>query len=182
MAERDTQGILTHMRVLVAAASRHGATHEIAAAIGRELRERGLVADVRDIDDVGDLGGFDACVLGSAVYVGQWLAPARHFVEANADAISALPTWLFSSGPLGEPLKPDEEHAVDVDELVASTGARGHRLFAGKLDRSKLGFGERAMVAAVRAAEGDFRDWEEIDAWAGEIAAALSSPTTPDGG
>ena len=160
------------MKVLVAAASKHGATHEIAAAIGRDLGERGFVVEVRDVADLDAIGDADACVLGSAVYVGQWLGPARHFVEANAEALAAVPTWLFSSGPLGDPLKPDEEHAVDVDQIVAATGAREHRLFAGKLDKGKLGFGERAVVLAVRAADGDYRNWDEIGAWAGEIADA----------
>ena len=168
------------MKVLVAAASKHGATLEIAEAIGRGLRERGLDVEVRDIDADGGLGEVDACVLGSAVYVGRWLGPARQFVDANAEALSAIPTWLFSSGPLGDPLKPDEEHAVDVAEIVAATRSREHRLFAGALDRGKLGFGERAVVMAVRAADGDYRDWDEIDAWAGEIAASLDDPTSSD--
>jgi menaquinone-dependent protoporphyrinogen oxidase len=180
MAVRHICGIVRDMKVLVTAASKHGATHEIAAAIGRGLRERGLIVDVNDIADVPELGDIDACVLGSAVYVGQWLAPARQFVEANAEAFSAIPTWLFSSGPLGDPLKPDEEHAVNVAEIVAATNAREHRLFAGALDKGKLGFGERAVVMAVRAADGDYRNWDEIAAWTGEIAAALSDPTGSD--
>jgi menaquinone-dependent protoporphyrinogen oxidase len=170
------------MRVLVAAASKHGATHEIAAAIGRELEEQGLDVEVKDIDDIEDLGRYDAHVLGSAVYVGQWLASARHFVEANANALSAAPAWLFSSGPLGDPLKPDEEHAVNVDEIVAKTAARDHRLFAGKLDKGRLGFGERAVVLAVRAADGDYRDWDEIRAWAKGIADAVRGTETAEVG
>ena len=176
MTAHRASGIVHGMNVLVAVASKHGATHEIAAAIGRRLRERGVAVEVRDVDDVGDLEGFDACVLGSAVYVGHWLAPARHFADANADALSAIPTWLFSSGPLGDPLKPDDEHAVDVAEIVAATSAREHRLFAGALDRGTLGFAERAVVTAVRAADGDYRNWAEIDAWADEIAAVLGDP------
>jgi hypothetical protein len=37
-----------------------------------------------------------------------------------------------------------------------ATKARGHRLFAGKIDKSKLGFGERALMVALRVREGDF--------------------------
>ncbi len=109
------------------------------------------------------------------MYVGRWLAPARRFVEEHRDALSARPVWLFSSGPLGDPLKPDEEHAVAIDEIVSSTHARGHLLFAGKLDTRRLGFGERAVVHAVRAAEGDFRDWERIEGWAAGIAETLDT-------
>jgi menaquinone-dependent protoporphyrinogen oxidase len=161
------------MAVLVAAASKHGATHEIAETIGRTLETHGVPAEVVRIDDVEDASGFDAFVLGSAVYVGQWLQPAREFIEQHAATLSVHPTWLFSSGPLGDPPRPDEEHAVRSHELVTATRAREHRLFPGKLDRSKLGFGERAIVLAVRAADGDYRDWNEIEAWAATIASAL---------
>jgi menaquinone-dependent protoporphyrinogen oxidase len=161
------------MKVLVAAASRHGATAEIADAIGDVLRERGLDADVKRAEEVHDLTGYDAVVLGSAVYIGKWLGPARDLVERRADELVTLPVWLFSSGPIGDPLRPEPDEAVAVDELVATTRARGHRLFGGKLDKKKLGFGEKAVVVAFRAPDGDFRDWDEIRAWASEIAADL---------
>jgi menaquinone-dependent protoporphyrinogen oxidase len=79
---------------------------------------------------------------------------------------------MFSSGPVGDPPKPSEE-PVDVAELVAATGAREHRVFAGRANRDQLGFAERAMVRTLRAAVGDFRDWEEIKNWAREIDAHL---------
>lgn len=143
------------MTALVAAASRYGSTDEIAAAIGRVLTERGIQTEVAKIDDVDSLEGYDAVVLGSAVYVGQWLAPAREFVDEHASELAERRTWLFSSGPVGDPPKPGEEEAVRIDEIIAKTKPAGHRLFAGKVDRAVLGFGERAVVTAVRAKEGD---------------------------
>ena len=83
------------MKVLVAASSRHGATGEIADEVGRTLEERGLDVQVASLDDVTDVSGFDAFVLGSAVYVGRWLGPARTFVEEHAGELAARPTWLF---------------------------------------------------------------------------------------
>jgi menaquinone-dependent protoporphyrinogen oxidase len=163
------------VKVLVATASRHGATSEIGEAIGRVFRERGLEADVKPPEEVHDLAGYDAVVLGSAVYVGKWLEPARDLVEKHADELCTKPVWLFSSGPIGEPLRPEPDDAVDVDALVSATRARGHRLFGGKLDKGRLGFGEKAVVLAFRAPEGDFRDWDEISSWAAEIAAELSA-------
>jgi len=159
--------------VLVAAASRHGATQEIAESIGRTLTSTGVQAEVRKIDEVDDLARYEAFVIGSAVYMGSWLESARDFVEKHGDELAERPTWLFSSGPIGEPPRPEAEHAVQVDELRGKTNARDHSLFAGKLDKGRLGFGERALVLAFRAAEGDFRDWAEIEAWTREIAEAL---------
>jgi menaquinone-dependent protoporphyrinogen oxidase len=59
--------------------------------------------------------------------------------------------------------------------LIKLVQARGHRVFAGRLERASLGFGERAAAKAVHAPEGDSRDWDAVDAFAGEIAAELSA-------
>jgi menaquinone-dependent protoporphyrinogen oxidase len=163
------------MHVLVAVASRHGATREIAERIGWALREEGLDVDVLDAGSVDDVAGYDAVVLGSAVYLGRWLDPARKLAEVHGRALSAMPTWLFSSGPIGDPPKPAPEDAVKLDEAVLRIGAREHRLLAGKLDRSVLGFGEKAVVVAFRAPDGDFRDWDEIAHWSRSIASELRS-------
>lgn len=168
------------MTVLVAAASKYGATAEIAEAIGRALRETGLAADVRPVEQVGDLSGYTEVVLGSAVYVGRWLEPARRFVEEHADELAARPMWLFSSGPVGDPPKPEPDQAVQIEPLMATTKAHDHRLFAGKIDKSKLGFGERALLLALRVPEGDFRDWAEITEWAKTIAGAIGQEGSSD--
>ena len=65
-------------RILLACASRHGATAEIAEEIGDVLRREvpGAVVEVRDAAEPGDVDGFDAVVLGSAVYMGRWLPAA----------------------------------------------------------------------------------------------------------
>jgi menaquinone-dependent protoporphyrinogen oxidase len=63
---------------------------------------------------------------------------------------------------------------VGAEGLIEQTRVVAHRVFAGKLDKEKLGFGERAMVRALKAPEGDFRDWEAIDEFAGEIVSHLS--------
>ena len=91
------------MRVLVAAASKYGATQEIADAIGRVLTERGLETVLRRVDDLVDVSEYESFVLGSAVYAGHWLEQARRFVEAHEDELADRPTWLFSSGPIGDP-------------------------------------------------------------------------------
>jgi len=163
------------MRVLVTAASRHGATHEIAEAIAEGLARRGVAAEARPVEELDGLDGYDAYVIGSAVYVGRWLGPARELVEANAAALATRPVWMFSSGPLGPPdnLKPEGD-PVDVADVIDAARAVDHRVFAGRLDRALLSFGEKALVVAVRAPEGDFRDWQAIDGFAGDIAGTLS--------
>jgi len=170
------------MKVLVSAASKYGATSQIAEEIGRVLREAlddrslssDVVVDVRPAEEVASVEDYDTVVLGSAVYAGHWLESARELAERHADALSERLTWLFSSGPIGDPPKPEEDPA-DVAEILAVTGAREHRLFAGKLIRHQLSFPEKAIVSALRVPEGDFRDWPEITGWAAGIATALQS-------
>jgi menaquinone-dependent protoporphyrinogen oxidase len=162
------------MKVLVSVASRHGASFEIAEEISATLAAGGFQTAVLPPDAVTSLEGYDAVILGSSVYVGHWMDSAVNLVERFSTEIAAVPVWLFSSGPLGHEPKPDDE-PVDVAPLVAATGAREHRVFAGQVDRSRLGLGEKVLLTAVRAPEGDFRPWEEIRAWAREIASALKA-------
>lgn len=165
------------MRVLVAVASRHGSTAEIAQKIGEVLVAAGIETDVRMPDDVASVAQYDGVVLGSGVYAGRWLGAARDLVDREAAALASRPVWLFSSGPVGDPAKPAAE-PVDVDAIRNRTNALDHRVFDGKLDRGVLGFGERAIVLAVHAAEGDFRSWEAVTEWASGIATTLQGPVS----
>jgi menaquinone-dependent protoporphyrinogen oxidase len=171
------------MTVLVTAASKHGATREIAEEIARVLDEHGVPTELVDIDDVTDLSSYEAHVVGSGIYLGNWLKSARRFLETYAAELGQRPTWLFASGPIvGEPPVADDPDALRlglVERLVERTHAREHKLFAGKLDTSKLGLLEKAAVRGAHASEGDHRDWDEIDRWAEQIAGQLTrSPET----
>jgi menaquinone-dependent protoporphyrinogen oxidase len=172
--------------VLVTAASKHGSTMEIAEYLARSLQESpagrrcGLVAVSLPVERRPDPARYDAVVLASAVYAGRWLEPARHYAAEHATALRARPVWLLSSGPIGEPpFPPDEPH--DAEPMRTLVGARAHRVVPGRLDKHLLGIGERAMVTAMRAPVGDFRDWDALHAWAGEIAEelAVGAPAVP---
>ena len=162
------------MRILVSAASRHEATTEVAHAIATALERADIEVDERRPEDVDHLDGYDGVVLGSAIYAGHWLKPAKDLVERTSARMRALPVWLFSTGPIGVPLKP-EGLPVDVAPMLEQSGAREHRIFAGRLDKRQLGFGEKVLVRMVGATDGDFRPWDEIEAWAREIATTLKA-------
>jgi len=166
------------MRVLVTVASRHGSTGEIGEVIAGILRDAGLIVESMEPDAVRDVEPFDAVVIGSAVYAGRWLQPARSLVQRQAAALSARPVWIFSSGPIGDPPMPAGE-AEEPSAIARRLGAREHRTFSGRLDRSTLGFMERTITRALKAPEGDFRDLDAIRMWADEIAAALTALTVP---
>ena len=173
------------MKVLVAYASKYGATRGIAEFICEKLRQGGVEADARDVESVKDVRSYDAFVIGSALYMFHWMRGARQFVSKNSDALSTHPVWLFSSGPVGnDPKNAKGQDLLEVsgpkelDELRRMTGAREHRVFFGALDGSKLtgttGFfyrmARRSQAARESMPEGDFRDWKGIEAWAADIA------------
>ncbi len=160
------------MKVLVAYASKHGATAEIAAAIGFELGVLGIDAEVKPAWAVTSVGEYDAVVLGSGIYAGHWLSDATDFAVAYGPALENTPMWLFSSGPIGDPPLPADD-AVDLKGVLGAVTPVEHRVFAGRLVRKDLGFFERTVAAVLRAPDGDFRDWDAVRDWSGQIAEAL---------
>lgn len=164
-------------QVLVAYATKYGATAEIAEKIGQALGEAGLRADVLPADRVSDLSPYKAVVLGSAVYIGRWRKEAVKFLKANEAALAEKAVWLFSSGPTGEgdPVKLLQgwRFPNSLQPLADRLQIRDIAVFHGAVDREKLNFIERWMLKNVKAPVGDFRDWEAITAWATAIADAL---------
>ena len=161
------------MSILVAYASKHGSTQGIAERIAEQLRQLGKQAEARPVEAVEDPGSYEALVIGSAVYYGSWLKEATEWVHRNRAVLAKLPVWLFSSGPLGTEVSDAEQQPKEMAEFQQAIKPREQRIFFGALDHSKLSFAERVMVKAVRAPEGDFRDWQAIEAWAASIAGAL---------
>jgi menaquinone-dependent protoporphyrinogen oxidase len=165
------------VRVLVAYATKHGATGEIASKIGQVLGQAGLDADVLPADQVSDLAPYHAVVLGSAVYAGRWRKEAAAFLEANEKQLAGRPVWLFSSGPTGEgdpvELMKGWRFPEALQPVADRIQPRDIASFHGVLDTGKLGLGEKLIVKALKAPTGDFRDWGNITSWATDIASAL---------
>ena len=161
------------MTVLVTYASKHGSTQGIAERIAEKLRQLGKEAEARSVDEVSDPGSYQAIVIGSAVYYGSWLKEATEWVHRNQAVLAGHPVWLFSVGPLGTEVSDAEQQPKEMAEFLHTLRLRDQRIFFGALDHSCLSFAERVMVKAVRAPEGDFRDWQAIEAWAASIARDL---------
>jgi menaquinone-dependent protoporphyrinogen oxidase len=182
------------MKVLIAYASRHGATAGIAQRIAAGLGEAGLDAEARPVAEVGDVAVYDAVVVGAAAYMFHWLKPATRFVERHRQVLARRPVWLFSSGPLGTDLVDDEGHDVleatrprEFDELNELVRPRGEQVFFGAWDPDAppVGFVERLLrhlPAHGDTPAGDFRDWDAIDAWAAEVARDLLALETSTAG
>ena len=180
------------MSVLVAYATRHGATRGIAERIAETLRSEGQDVAVRPAGSVESLDDFDAFVIGSAAYMSHWLKDATSLVRRNRRLLHERPVWLFSSGPIGGPVdaKGRDQRTASVPreiiEFAPGLDARDHHVFFGayEVDRPPIGLAERLaapilahLPASARDAmpEGDFRDWAEIEGWAAGIAQYLAA-------
>ena len=174
------------MKILVAYATRHGATAGIAARIAARLRDGGHEAGARPVGEIHDADRYDAFVVGAAAYMFHWLGDATKFVEREREVLATRPTWLFSSGPVGTDLVDKQGRDVlettiprEFPHLRELVRPRGEKIFFGALDphAKPIGVAERFMTLMPAAKNalprGDFRDWPTIDAWADEIAAAL---------
>lgn len=164
-------------KVLVAYASRCGSTAEVAQAIGQELCSRGQTAEVCSVEEVKDLGSYDAVVIGSAIRMGHWLAPATAFVQKNQATLRNLPVAFFTVHMLAT------DDSDSSRQQRASYTAAEHALvqpsreafFTGVIDPQKLNLADRLMVKLVKLPVGDSRNWDAIRGWADELANGMKT-------
>lgn len=171
------------MAVLVGYASAHGSTKGIAERIARRLNFRGVQADLEALSAKRDCGAHDAFVLGSAIHDRAWLPETDDFVRCNISALISHPVWMFSVGMQDTPAMGVLRGLFKKAELPAISRLRknihpiDYRYFGGAIYPKQLPLAGRLFVRLSGGSFGDFRSWEEIDAWADAIAAHLK--TTP---
>lgn len=162
-------------KVLVAYASDHGGTAGIANAVGDAIREAGLQTDVKPVADVSSLDGYDAVILGSAVYMLRWRHAAKRFGRKFAAALRDRQVWLFSSGPLDNSAEERElTPPRAAAKISARVHARGHTWFGGVLDPDAGGMaGTMARNLVTEGKALDYRDFDHVNVWSRAIAAEL---------
>jgi menaquinone-dependent protoporphyrinogen oxidase len=164
-------------KILIAYATKYGATAEIAQRLGKTLQAQGLSVEVLPVGKAGDPAQYAAVVLGSAVYIGGWRKEAAKYLQDNEAALAKLPVWIFSSGPTGEgdpvELLKGWRLPPALQPVADRIQPREIAVFGGALDEKKMNIVEKMMIKNVKAPTGDFRDWEAVEAWGKGIAAAL---------
>ena len=165
------------MRVLVTWGSKRGGTEGIARVVGEALQEDGFDVSLLPPREAARAAGFDAAIVGGALYANRWHPAARRFVNRQEARLRGVPVWFFSSGPLDDsPERSTIPPTLQVETLMERVGAQGHATFGGRLTRDAPGFPARAMA---KRSGGDWRSPTHVRAWASEIARAL--PTARPG-
>jgi menaquinone-dependent protoporphyrinogen oxidase len=149
-------------RILVAYATKHGSTREVAHVVAEELRLRGLCVDVAPAEQVGSVTDYDGVVMGGALYMGRWHPQATHLLTAERDALASMPVAVFAMGP--RTMDPSEvaQSRRQLDralEKAPSVRPCAVAIFGGVVEPRTLRFPLNRMPAS------DARDWDAVRSW-----------------
>ena len=160
-------------RILVTYTTRAGSTAEVAEFISKKLNGDLTSVDLSPMQDVKDLGVYDAVVVGSPIRMGRWVGEANGFIKTNSLALSKVPTAFFSLC-----MPQTEDHQESFDGYLAAIKEQHTpseaAFFLGKMDLSKLSFFDRMISKALKAENEDLRDWVKIEDWANTLPEKLS--------
>jgi menaquinone-dependent protoporphyrinogen oxidase len=162
--------------VLVAYATRYGSTQEVAEAVAATLREHGLEVNIQPMREVRSLEGYQAVVLGTAIYMFRLHKDARRFLSRHRAALAERPVAIFALGPFNDEEKEWQAVRTQLDKEVAKFPwftPVAREIFGGKFDPAKLRFPYNLVPYLKRLPASDIRDWTAIRTWASNLAAKL---------
>ena len=159
-------------KVLLAYASKYGSTVEVAQAIAKTMREKGLDVDLQQASQVRSLENYSAVVLGAPLYLYRWHKHAVKFLKRHEKTLKSMPVAVFATGPS---FNGDEKEWLETRDQFRKELAKfpwfkpiEAEVMGGKFDPANLGFPMKLFLKELPAA--DLRDWDDIAAWAAEVA------------
>ena len=171
-------------RVLITYTSASGSTRGVAEDIGRTLSQAGAKVDVKPVQSVQQLDGFDAVIIGSPIRYDKWMPAAVEFVSRHQARLSQLPVaYFFTCLTLYKRTEQTERQALAYADKLYSLLPQIKPVsvgqFAGVLNFSKLpfffGLLARSLCFVLRFEQGDYRDWDAIRNWSKDVYARLNS-------
>jgi menaquinone-dependent protoporphyrinogen oxidase len=156
-------------KILLAYASKAGATGEAAVIIGKEIAEQGAIVEVRQIDSVSDVSRYDAFVLGTAIRAGKPLSEFTKFITKNKKILNEKPVAIFLTCMTLSKDTPETRKKVEkyFDTVKMNISPKAEGYFGGRMDYSKLNFLTKFIVMnIVKIPEGDFINEKKLKKWA----------------
>lgn len=163
-------------KVLVAYATMAGSTEGVAKRIGDVLHARNIPVDVLEVTQVRDLSDYQTIILGSGIRGGTFFTDANAFIELNKSILEQKDTYVFLLCLTMREDTPANRLTVEgyLDPIRAQIKPKSEGLFAGAYDSSKHNFMEKLVMRAMKAPEGDFRQWDQITSWAESLAISIA--------
>ncbi|MTE14272.1 flavodoxin domain-containing protein [Nocardia aurantiaca] len=171
-------------RILVAYATRYGATREIADHLATTLRESGLEVDCRAMRELRTIDDYRGIILGAPFYYGRWPRPARRFLNRFGPVLAQRDIALFAIGQI-DPSQSESDTRSQLDRLLdryAWLAPFSVALFGGRWNPAALRGLDRWMLKLPGSPlhvlpASDLRNWDAISGWATDVAAALNART-----
>ncbi|MGE5457905.1 MAG: flavodoxin domain-containing protein [Methanococcaceae archaeon] len=168
-------------KILVTYSTCTGSTKGVSEAIAKELSDMGESVDIVEMKDVKEIKPYKSVIAGSAIHAGRWLPEAIEFLEHNREELRKKPFAAFLVCMTLAMSKGDQYRDTvsgwlqPVRDLVTPVS---EGIFKGTLEINKIpSFTNRlkfriSVLAGVWK-EGDHREWESIQEWAGKTKILL---------
>lgn len=164
-------------KVLVAYATRTGATEEVASTLAEVLRGRGLSVDVMPAKRVANIEPYGAVVIAVALYFGKMHKDVRQFLTENRASLARIPVAFFVLGPVHQEEKEwkgaQEQLEKDLKNFPWLSPVAQH-IVGGRFDAARLGFPFNLIPFFRKIPRCDSINWELIREEAGGLAGQLS--------
>ncbi|MBN1481517.1 hypothetical protein EH223_04065 [candidate division KSB1 bacterium] len=175
--------------VLVTYSSGYGATKEVAEEIAKILSDQLQCKVVsKSIHECEGIQDYDAVILGASIRAERPLANARDFFSKHKYELAQKKLAIFvvsitASIPAGVEIA-KKRYASQLHNRYPWLSPMSIAAFGGKVDFSKLNPVMQNLVRNVMQEKGvrgngsfDARNWDDIRAWAKQIAFQLQEPS-----
>jgi menaquinone-dependent protoporphyrinogen oxidase len=155
------------VNVLMAYATKHGSTRQVAEAVTAALREGGAQVTVLPARAVSEsVAGYDLVVLGAPLYSGRWHRDAHRFLKRHRRELAAVPVAVFGMGPRNDTEEAWQHSRAQLDRALAKRDWLNPTAIAV--------FGGVDPPGRSKRPQRDLRNWQTIHSWAADTLAAAA--------
>jgi menaquinone-dependent protoporphyrinogen oxidase len=166
-------------KVLVAYGSFSGSTAETAVFIGKKLAEKGMTADVKPVEKIKSIEGYNAVIIGSAIMMGKMKSSVPKFAEKYREALGRVPVAVFLVCLTMAKDTPETRKTASgyLDPIKAIVKPVSEGLFPGRVRFKDLPYPQKLLTFLPAFRKGvpemDAMDWVKTEKWANEIAGKI---------